>query len=208
MSTESVRHSLTIIQQPKRARVTLAGEREKRVADPCPIVQLRILRADGTEDTQMIWERAFVLFVTLFDESGEIEYSAARTPGPAGDRGEAYEQIMLGSLVSSVHFLRDLDDNPGFFFCFPDIRVSHAGVFRLRFSLLQLPHAERPDTRATSIIGHVVSDPFRVYAHRDFPGVDESTPLTKKFAMQGVGIPIRNKGRLKHDDAAGEEPAP
>ncbi|KAJ2852113.1 hypothetical protein IWW36_000492 [Coemansia brasiliensis] len=201
---------LSIVQQPKRARVGQLGEREKRVVDPCPIVQLRILRADGSEDTQAMWEHIFVMHATLFDETGTVECSSARAAAgstpyagaqqQAGD--EPYERIVFGSLVSSAYYVRDLDERPGCYFCFPDINVRRPGTYRLRFSLLQLPRTEREAVEPTSILGHVMSDPLRVFTPKEFPGVDESTPLTKKFAAQGVGISIRNKGRLKSDDAA------
>jgi hypothetical protein len=38
------------------------------------------------------------------------------------------------------------------------------------------------------------SDPFMVYSAKKFPGVIESTPLSKCFAGQGIKIPIRKDG--------------
>lgn len=39
------------------------------------------------------------------------------------------------------------------------------------------------------------SEPFQVYSAKKFPGVIESTPLSKAFATQGIKIPIRKEGR-------------
>ncbi|KAJ2617070.1 hypothetical protein H4S08_000491 [Coemansia sp. RSA 1365] len=210
-------HMLTIVQQPIRARSMGPGERDRRPVDPCPIVKLTIVKSDGTEDEKMLWEHTFVMHATLFDESGTIERMTGRNvvvttsentsdadrqaSGPAQG---SYEQIGLGTLVSSAHHVRDLDDKQGCFFCFPDIRVRHPGVYRLRFSLLQLPHTNRETTESTRILCNVLSEPFEVFSPKDFPGVDESTALTKKLALQGVGIPIRNKGRLRYDNSGRE----
>lgn len=54
-----------------------------------------------------------------------------------------------------------------------------------------------------NIIGHgdkapmlasCFSDPFTVYSAKKFPGVIESTVLSKCFAQQGIKIPIRKDG--------------
>jgi len=40
----------------------------------------------------------------------------------------------------------------------------------------------------------VFSLPFQVYSAKKFPGVIESTELSKCFATQGIKIPIRKDG--------------
>lgn len=44
------------------------------------------------------------------------------------------------------------------------------------------------------VLASVFSDTFQVYSAKKFPGVIESTPLSKKFANQGIKIPIRKDG--------------
>jgi hypothetical protein len=41
------------------------------------------------------------------------------------------------------------------------------------------------------VLATCFSEPFQVYSAKKFPGVIESTPLSKKFAQQGIKIPIR-----------------
>ena len=53
------------------------------------------------------------------------------------------------------------------------------------------------------ILALVFSEPFHVYSAKKFPGVIESTPLSKKFASQGIKIPIRKDG--KNDEVETEE---
>lgn len=58
------------------------------------------------------------------------------------------------------------------------------------------------DPNGTPVINHgsapvlasVFSEPFQVYSAKKFPGVIESTALSKCFAMQGIKIPIRKDG--------------
>jgi len=45
------------------------------------------------------------------------------------------------------------------------------------------------------ILSYIFSQPFQVYSAKKFPGVIESTPLSKKFAHQGIKIPIRKDGK-------------
>jgi hypothetical protein len=44
------------------------------------------------------------------------------------------------------------------------------------------------------VLASVFSEPFQVYSAKKFPGVIESTPLSKCFALQGIKIPIRKDG--------------
>ncbi|KAA8633368.1 hypothetical protein SMACR_04824 [Sordaria macrospora] len=44
------------------------------------------------------------------------------------------------------------------------------------------------------ILASVFSEPFQVYSAKKFPGVCDSTALSKCFATQGIKIPIRKEG--------------
>lgn len=54
------------------------------------------------------------------------------------------------------------------------------------------------------ILACCYSKPFSVFSAKKFPGVCESTPLSKCFASQGIKIPIRKEGqdskRAKDED--------
>jgi hypothetical protein len=41
------------------------------------------------------------------------------------------------------------------------------------------------------VLATCFSDVFQVFSAKKFPGVIESTPLSKAFASQGIKIPIR-----------------
>jgi hypothetical protein len=53
---------------------------------------------------------------------------------------------------------------------------------------LELNHGSAP------VLASVFSDPFQVFSAKKFPGVIESTALSKCFALQGIKIPIRKDG--------------
>ncbi|KAJ1973077.1 hypothetical protein H4R34_005199, partial [Dimargaris verticillata] len=95
--------------------------------------------------------------------------------------------ILSGSLVSSVNILRDVehDDQLGAFFVFPDLSIRLEGTYRLKFHLYELVDNQ------VVFRSHIVSDPFNVYSPKKFPGMTESTALSKSFASQGLKIRIR-----------------
>jgi hypothetical protein len=48
-----------------------------------------------------------------------------------------------------------------------------------------------------SVLASCFSEPFLVFSAKRFPGVVESTELSKCFAHQGIKIPIRKDGTGK-----------
>ena len=79
---------------------------------------------------------------------------------------------------------------------------------RLRFSFVNVgppggpprdENAPKVNTGRAPILASAFSDVFTVYSAKKFPGVCESTPLSKKFATQGIKIPIRKDGNMKGD---------
>lgn len=50
------------------------------------------------------------------------------------------------------------------------------------------------NTGKAPVLATVFSDVFQVYSAKKFPGVIESTPLSRVFASQGIKIPIRKDG--------------
>ncbi|EHA20763.1 hypothetical protein ASPNIDRAFT_133271 [Aspergillus niger ATCC 1015] len=66
---------------------------------------------------------------------------------------------LTGTLVSSLHRLKDVDNTDGGFFVWGDLSVKIEGDFRLKFTLFEM---------------------------RNFPGMAESTFLSRSFADQGM----------------------
>jgi hypothetical protein len=82
-------------------------------------------------------------------------------------------------------------------------------MLRLRFSFVNVGAPGASGNGAINVgkapvLASVFSDVFQVYSAKKFPGVCESTPLSKCFASQGIKIPIRkdnpNKNSNQDDD--------
>lgn len=77
---------------------------------------------------------------------------------------------------------------------------------RLRMSFIDISNRGAPGVNRGSapVLAWTFSDKFQVYSAKKFPGVIESTPLSKCFAQQGIKIPIRkdNKNEGNDDDDA------
>ncbi|RIB21734.1 velvet factor-domain-containing protein [Gigaspora rosea] len=96
-----------------------------------------------------------------------------------------------GSVVSSLYHLKDIDNSDAGFFVFPDLSVRMEGTYRLRLSLFEI--IERDVYHCKSIFSEV----FIVYSAKRFPGMEESTFLSRSFADQGLKIRIRKEIRIR-----------
>ena len=190
----SSEYRIHVRQQPLAARSCGFGERDRRVIDPPPIVQLSIDAPEATsEEISMRLRFQFtVLHCSIWNEAGDQDSSAMP---------EDYRQQrrLMGTLVSSPFVGQDENGKEGCFFCFPDLSCRTPGPFRLKFALVVLdPLSMRPGA-SSPIMATAMSDTFTVYNAKDFPGMQASTALTKRLKEQGCLISIK-KG---NDKAAG-----
>ncbi|KAJ2873700.1 hypothetical protein GGH93_003010 [Coemansia aciculifera] len=88
---------------------------------------------------------------------------------------------LIGASVTTGAKLVGVDGSGGVFFVFPDLDTS-----------------DMLNTTA-QIKARTFSEPFRVYSAKQFPGMIESTPLSKHFAKQGVKIPVRKESNKNQD---------
>ncbi|KAF2089540.1 hypothetical protein K490DRAFT_37519 [Saccharata proteae CBS 121410] len=96
---------------------------------------------------------------------------------------------LAGTVVSSLHRLKDVDNHDGGFFVFGDISVKQAGLHRLKFSLFDLNNKE------VIFLDSTITQPFKVVAQKDFKGMEESTYLSRAFSDQGVRLRLRKEPR-------------
>jgi hypothetical protein len=86
------------------------------------------------------------------------------------------------------------------------LKFSFANVGRVVSDLDQQQVVEVINKGSAPILATAFSEPFQVFSAKKFPGVIESTALSKCFAMQGIKIPIRKDGvrgqgsRGRHSD--------
>jgi hypothetical protein len=106
-------------------------------------------------------------------------------PMPTANR---FTRNLIGSLAVNAFKLNDDQGTLGLWFVLQDLSVRTEGNFRLKCSLVDVGSGKAP------VLATIDTDTFQVYSAKKFPGVIESTPLSKVFAGQGIKIPIRKDG--------------
>jgi len=111
--------------------------------------------------------------------------------------GSTHTRNLIGSLHVNGLKLKDHKNEEGIWFVLQDLSVRTEGTFRLRFSFMDILDHETGERsmKTIPILASCFSDIFQVYSAKKFPGVIESTPLSKAFASQGVKIPIRKDNK-------------
>ncbi|KAI9716519.1 MAG: hypothetical protein M1812_005250 [Candelaria pacifica] len=211
MEGKKLTYNLTVIQQPERARACGSGAKssaDRRPVDPPPIVKLLILE-DGRKDITFSHNANFFLFATL-EPARQI--AQGRVPATAPPTFP----VLTGMPVAGMAYL-DRPNQAGYFI-FPDLSVRHEGKYRLSFNLYEeVKEAKDADveTEATSKpqlptpmapTAHVYwrlevkSAPFTVFSAKKFPGLAESTALSRIVAEQGCRVRIRRDVRMRRRD--------
>ncbi|KAJ2108238.1 hypothetical protein IW146_006925 [Coemansia sp. RSA 922] len=106
--------------------------------------------------------------------------------------GREIENNLLGDYSASSSIVENVVGERGCYFVFPNLSIRLEGRYRLKFSLIKLPSMADDNAMFPTFISHVFTDPFDVYSIKTFPGMIESTALSRALAMQGLKIPIRN----------------
>lgn len=106
---------------------------------------------------------------------------------------ELPSNFLTGSLASSIHRLRDTINTEGGFFVFGDLSVKQEGRFRLRFTLYE--RDDEGDEPSFNFVSELITNVFTVYSSKNFPGMTESTFLTRTFSDQGVKLRLRKDSR-------------
>ncbi|KAI8935101.1 hypothetical protein NX059_007696 [Plenodomus lindquistii] len=168
---------IVIQQQPKEALQTLKEKvRMRKPIDPPPCLELIVSGRCGAQQGYIQNPYTYCTVVLIKADVDEFV-----------DLGKD----LMGTLTSSCNRLKDLNNKEGAWFVFPDISVMVAGKFRLLFSLHEMVD---PPTPASSVtICKVMSEPFEVFAAKDYKGLGESTMLTRSFAEQGIRLRLRKE---------------
>ncbi|KAI1116961.1 hypothetical protein F5Y14DRAFT_404334 [Nemania sp. NC0429] len=195
-------YRISIRQQPVAARSCGYGERDRRVIDPPPIIQMSIEDPTATEEEirRRLTHSYSIMHCTIWNEQGDQDLSSM----PEDYRTQ---RRLMGTVVSSPFAGHDEKDEYGCFFCFPDLSCRTPGSFRLQFSFMVLDPASMPGHR-TPVVALVMSDVFTVYNAKDFPGMKASTALTKRLKEQGCLISIKkgnDRARIREGSESEED---
>ncbi|KAG2180818.1 hypothetical protein INT43_008397 [Umbelopsis isabellina] len=180
---ESSPSPTTIIMWESMVR-SLAQLVDRRPVDPPPVIQLELLlQSDSSVDRNLMFESpCLFMCATLLPVHDGIASNFEL---------ETTIRSATGCMVSSLNHLKDLNDDSGAFFVFPDISVRVDGVYRFRMTLFEIT-GDRVRCRDS-----IDTEPFTVFPAKKFPGMEESTSLSRLFAEQGLKIRIRKELRSK-----------
>ncbi|EGO56523.1 hypothetical protein NEUTE1DRAFT_123038 [Neurospora tetrasperma FGSC 2508] len=207
-------YSLRVVQEPLRARACGSGPKssaDRRPVDPPPVVELRIFEGESFEmaqerDVTFQYNANFFLYATLEHArvmaQGRLQTPSANTP-----------PVLTGMPVSGMAYL----DRPKLagYFLFPDLSVRHEGRYKLTFNLYEETKEdkdkdpEEPNAPQDGSPGSfdfrmdIKSHDFVVYSAKKFPGLTESTPLSRTVAEQGCRVRIRRDVRMRRRDGKG-----
>lgn len=208
-------YTLSIRQQPAAARACGFGERDRRVIDPPPILELRITDKE-TGAPEQDYNAMLALHCTLLSPDGrddETEVQPAHADMPSTRR-------LMGTLVASPYQAKDERGIAGTFFVFPDLSCRSPGRFRLRFKLLRIDPTNMLPGVVHGSVANIITDIFSVYTAKDFPGMRASSGLLKSLRRQGLNVGVKKgsearkgKGKLKKgssdsdddDDSSGSD---
>ncbi|EWC43526.1 hypothetical protein DRE_07488 [Drechslerella stenobrocha 248] len=190
-----LKYKLTVLQQPERARACGQGAKshaDRRPVDPPPVVELKLFQGEDNTDVTFSFNSNFFLFATL--ESARPIANGRVQPPPA------LQPVLTGVPVSGMAYLDR--PAPAGYFIFPDLSVRHEGKYRLHFALYE--ECKEEDDRmamngqdVTHFRLEVKSKPFTVYSAKKFPGLAESTSLSRIVAEQGCRVRIRRDVRMR-----------
>lgn len=153
-------------------------------------------------------------YVSRSSTQGSISSSAntLRSARSSQDLGQPKDghvaKNLIGSSISNAFRLTDDQGKVGLWFVLQDLSVRTEGWFRLKmdlFLLSELVLTEQDNAVTIPVelldeapcLATAFSAPFKVYSAKKFPGVIETTPLSRQFAKQGIKIPIRKDGNNK-----------
>jgi len=187
---------------------------DRRPVDPPPVVQLRIFEGEAKTDITFSYNANFFLYTTLESARQIAQGRVPQAPTPF--------PVLTGMPVAGMAYLDRPD--PAGYFIFPDLSVRHEGKYRLSFNLFEelketrdadkesatpSPNIEdRKPSQMTPMSARdhvhfrleVKSVPFNVFSAKKFPGLAESTQLSRVVAEQGCRVRIRRDVRMRRRD--------
>ncbi|ATY61132.1 VosA [Cordyceps militaris CM01] len=200
---DAMMFSLEVRQQPRAARACGFGDRDRRVIDPPPIVQLKVDGPSLSEEERRTYLRYpnYVMNCSIWDESGFRD--ASYMPDEYN-----HQRRLMGSLVGTPFVGDDDRGEEGCFFCFSDLSCRTPGAFRLKFTLIMIDPARAAVLRHFPILTEIKTDIFQVFSAKEFPGMVASSSLAKKLKEQGCIISIKkgnDRGRPRGGDGRSDD---
>ena len=201
---------LVILQQPRAARACGHGERDRRVIDPPPVLQLKLQDYDSTSahDRDLLRSKYNMVHCTLLsvsDRDAPIEASedVSRIHDP-NDPNKDLRRLM-GSLTIDPFIGDDMYASRSIpkgarvapFYIFFDLSCRVIGLYRLRFTMLPVQVQAVQAGGRIEAVTTVDSDVFEVFSAKDFPGMSASSELIRELKRQGASVPVKKGNESK-----------
>ncbi|MCJ1404617.1 velvet protein [Xylographa trunciseda] len=210
-------YEMKVLQQPQRARACGSGAKssaDRRPVDPPPVVELKVLEGEAKTDITFSHNANFFLYTTLESARPIAQGRGSTLPAPF--------PVLTGMPVAGMAYLDR--PSPAGYFIFPDLSVRHEGKYRLSFNLFEELKEDKdtdaettfngPDNSSNALLRsspmapqahvhfrlEVKSEPFVVFSAKKFPGLAESTQLSRVVAEQGCRVRIRRDVRMRRRD--------
>jgi hypothetical protein len=201
-------YTLTIRQQPVAARACGFGERDRRVIDPPPILELKITDK-ATGGPEQDHNGMLALHCTLLNPANQED----ETQAPSTTTDMQSTRRLMGTLVASPYQAKDERGIAGTFFVFPDLSCRAPGRYRLHFKLLRIDPFNMQQGAIHGTVASIITDVFNVYTAKDFPGMRASSALLKALRRQGLNVGVKKGsearrgkgGRMKKEDASSSD---
>lgn len=164
---------------------------------------------ETAKDVTMDYNSDFFLFVSL-ENARPMAHGRVQTPAATSP------PVLTGVPVSACCYLdRPI---PAGYFLFPDLSVRHEGRYKLIFRLYERnkevqdydpvdpttnPESLQDDDLFFTFLNEIRSQPFTVFSAKKFPGLTESTALSRTVAEQGCRVRIRRDVRMRRRETKG-----
>ncbi|KAI1245505.1 hypothetical protein MGN70_012395 [Eutypa lata] len=201
----------TLTSQLDRLADCVIASADRRPVDPPPVLQFKVLEGENFEaarDITFDYNADFFVFASL-EHARPMAHGRVQTPAATSP------PVLTGFPVAGCCYLDR--PAPAGYFIFPDLSVRHEGRYRLVFTLYEQikdeqdeeiePRGEDREGIAGEDDGQgfyhrmeVKSDDFAVFSAKKFPGLSESTALSRTVAEQGCRVRIRRDVRMRRRD--------
>jgi len=131
---ESKTYYLEIIQQPEVSAEFGSATLSRLPLAPPLVAQLIIRDSRGNVIESDPDHPYLICHLSLYSADG----LTVLDPVSSSNRQFPPDRLLYGNLVSSPHFLRNLQGRPGVYFLFPDVSVRGRGRYMLQLTLMRL----------------------------------------------------------------------
>lgn len=189
---------LNVLQHPREGKAATAKDKDRKPLDPPPIVQLQLV-ADPTPNARyrglLTPDFPWTMCIARLEDAEE-DNTAGRTNR---QNTSSASSSLIGNIASSVHKAKIGDDDDKRevgVLVFPNLSVRSKGRYRLHFTAYIMESSPDGTKEEWVAVAQTRSDTFNVLEGRAYPGLAESTSLTRTLADQGIKL------RLHRESAA------